>query len=334
MFWSEIFRKNPGYRWVAMLAVPWVRHRLFCGVLAFGVTSLIGCAFSRGNAKLPPVPPPHESLSGVKVTTTHEGGVTHFYVENDELCEITMTFGLDVSNLESTVRFPYTATFPAKGVTEAFALTPRAGGGEWEYSYTNYFKLGSNCAKHDDSYVYQLPYAPGNQFKVTQGYNGSFSHKGANQYAIDWQMPEGTPVYAARGGVVVRIKDDSSIGGSSIKYDPYNNFVLIRHDDGTLGHYCHLQKGGVLVRPGDRVVVGQRIAHSGNTGFSSGAHLHFSVFKTKDGRERISIPVKFRTSDGQAVTLEEGRRYKSTVTQMAGNPAAQGQVKAHGVVTQ
>ena len=65
--------------------------------------------------------------------------------------------------------------------------------------------------------MYQLPYAPGNRFKVTQGYNGSFSHKGSNQYAIDWQMPEGTPVYAARGGVVVRTKDDSNTGGGSMK---------------------------------------------------------------------------------------------------------------------
>jgi murein DD-endopeptidase MepM/ murein hydrolase activator NlpD len=106
---------------------------------------------------------------------------------------------------------------------------------------------------------------------------------------------------------------------------------LIRHDDGTLGHYCHLQKGGVYVRPGERVVVGQRIARSGNTGFSSGAHLHFSVFKTKDGRERVSIPVKFRTSDGHAVTLEEGRRYRSVETQIASGVAMQGQAKPHAM---
>jgi len=334
MVWSDFFNKYSRYRWVRTLALPWERHRLFCGALVFAATSLIGCAFSRGNAKLPAAVPPHESLPGVKVTTKYEGGATHFYVENHELCEITMTFGLDLSNLESSVRFPYTATFPAQKVTEAFALTPTVSGGEWEYSYTNYFKLGSNCAQHDDSYVYQLPYAPGSKFKVSQGYNGSFSHKGANQYAIDWQMPEGTPVYAARGGVVVKTKDDSSIGGSSIKYDPYNNYVLIRHDDGTLGHYCHLQKGGVYVRPGDRVVVGQRIARSGNTGFSSGAHLHFSVFKTRDGRERVSILVKFRTSDEQAVTLVEGQRYKSIEVQTASAPAMRAEAKPHAVVGQ
>jgi len=322
------------YRLAGTLAPPSKRARLFSAALTVAISSLIGCAFSRGNAKLPAAVPPHESLPGVKVTTKYEGGVTHFYVENHELCEITMTFGLDLSNLESSVRFPYTATFPAQEVTEAFALTPTVSGGEWEYSYTNYFKLGSNCAQHDDSYVYQLPYAPGSKFKVSQGYNGSFSHKGANQYAIDWQMPEGTPVYAARGGVVVKTKDDSSIGGSSIKYDPYNNYVLIRHDDGTLGHYCHLQKGGVYVRPGDRVVVGQRIARSGNTGFSSGAHLHFSVFKTKDGRERVSIPVKFRTSDEQAVTLVEGQRYKSIEVQTASAPAMRAEAKPHAVVGQ
>jgi murein DD-endopeptidase MepM/ murein hydrolase activator NlpD len=322
------------FRLARTLAPPSKASRLFCGTLAFAVTSLVGCAFSRGYAKLPPATPPHKSLLGVNVTTKCEGGVTHFYVENHELCEITMTFGLDISNLESTVPFPYTATFPAQKVTEAFALTPTVSGGEWEYSYTNYFKLGSNRAKHDDSYIYQLPYAPGSRFKVTQGYNGSFSHKGANQYAIDWQMPEGTPVYAARGGVVVKTKDDSSIGGSSMKYDAYNNYILIRHDDGTLGHYCHLQKGGLYVRPGDRVAVGQRIARSGNTGFSSGAHLHFSVFRTKDGRERVSIPVKFRTSDGPAATLVEGQRYKAIEVETASAPAMRAEAKPHVSVAQ
>jgi len=305
----------------------------FCWfALALPLTFLMGCGFSRGYAKLPP--PPRETLPAVKVTTKREGGVTRFYVENKELCEITMTFGFDISNLEGDVEFPYTATFPAQEVTEAFTLTPTVNDGGWEYSYTNYFKLGSNCAKHDDSYVYQLPYAPGGTFKVTQGYNGTFSHKGSNQYAIDWQMPQGTPVCAARGGVVVKIKEDSSTGGASIKYDPYNNYVLIRHEDGTLGHYCHLQKGGVCVKTGERVQVGQQIALSGNTGFSSGAHLHFSVFKTKDGRERISIPVRFKTADAQAVTLVEGSRYESMVITAASVASIKPSPKSQAAIAQ
>jgi murein DD-endopeptidase MepM/ murein hydrolase activator NlpD len=300
--------------------------------LALPLCLLVGCSFSRGYAKLPP--PARESAPAVTVTTKCEDGVTRFYVENKELCEITMTFGLDLSNLKGNVEFPFTATFPAQKLTEAFSLTPTLAGGEWEYSYTNYFKLGSRSARHDDSYVYQLPYAAGSKFKVTQGYNGSFSHKGSNLYAIDWQMPEGTPVCAARGGVVVKIKDDSAIGGSSIKYDPYNNYVLIRHDDGTLGHYCHLKKGGVCVKPGERVQVRQRIALSGNTGFSSGAHLHFSVFKTKDGRERISIPVKFRTEDGAAATLVEGRRYESMAIESANLASVKALPKTQAAITQ
>lgn len=310
-------RGNVRMRWTAFVLLP---------------ALLTGCSFSRGSAKVPS--PPRESAPAVKVTTTREGGVTHFYVENEEFCEITMTFGLSLSNLKGNVAFPYTATFPAHETTEAFTLMPTVGGGEWEYSYTNYFKLGSNCARHDDSYVYQLPYAPGGKFKVTQGYNGTFSHKGSNQYAIDWQMPEGTPVYAARGGVVVKTKDDSSVGGSSIKYDPFNNYVLIRHDDGTLGHYCHLQKGGVCVKPGQRVEVGQQIARSGNTGFSSGAHLHFSVFKTRNGRERESIPVRFRTADEQGVTLVEGHRYKSPEIEPVSEPTLTAAAKQQAVTAQ
>ena len=79
-------------------------------------------------------------------------------------------------------------------------------------------------------------------------------------------MPEGTPVYAARGGTVIKVKDESDTGGSNIKYDPYNNYVLIRHDDGTLAHYCHLQKNGCRVRSGQVVMAGELLARSGNTG--------------------------------------------------------------------
>src|SRR5436190_3460412 len=237
-----------------------------------------------------------EKAPAVKVMTRRDGTTTRFYVENDELCEITMSFDVDVLNLKSETKFPHTATFPPGKTTEAFVLAPTDTETNWEYSYTNYYKLGSSCAHHDENAVYRLPYAAGNRYKVSQGYSGSFSHKGSNQYAIDWQMPEGTPDFAARDGLVVKVKDDSNTGGSSMKYDPFNNYVLIRHNDGTLGHYCHLQKGGVTVKPGQAVKAGQLIAHSGNTGFSSGPHLHFSVFKTKDGRERISLPVKFQAS--------------------------------------
>jgi len=253
----------------------------------------------------------------VIVLQKRQGDVTHFLVQNKELSEITMTFEMGLCNLKGNVAFPYTTTFPPKQTLEAFALSPIRSTDKWEYSYTNYYKLGSNCATHDDACVYQLPYASGDRYKVTQGYNGKFSHKGSNQYAIDWEMPEGTLIHAARGGLVVRVKDDSNKGGPSMDFDAYNNYVLIRHEDGTLGHYCHLQKGGCLVKVGQIVKPGDVIAHSGNTGFSSGPHLHFCVFKTKNGRERISIPVKFRTATEMAITLVGGRSYRAAQMQSA-----------------
>jgi murein DD-endopeptidase MepM/ murein hydrolase activator NlpD len=250
--------------------------------------------------------------TAVRIFTKREGEVTHFYVNNLELSEVTMTFDFNVVNLKTDVQFPYTATFKP-GETEAFVLSPADSDVPWQYSFTNYYKLGSSIAQ-PDGFVYSLPYAPGATYRVSQGYGGRFSHQGSNKYAIDWKMPEGTPVYAARGGLVVKVKDDSDTGGSNIKFDPFNNYVLIRHDDGTLGHYCHLKQGGVKVTPGSTVHAGEMIALSGNTGFSSGPHLHFCVFKAANGRERESIPVKFHDLNGESITLTEGRRYKSVAT--------------------
>jgi murein DD-endopeptidase MepM/ murein hydrolase activator NlpD len=184
----------------------------------------------------------------VNVSIRKEGRTTQFYVENKECAEVTMTFDFSLVNLRGSVAFPYTATFKP-GETEAFELSPVNINATWDYYYTNYYKLGSSVAVPDD-YVYSLPYRPGSAYRVTQGYGGRFSHTGANQYAIDWNMPEGTPVLAARGGLVVKTKDDSDRGGGRPEYDRFNNYVLIRHDDGTLGQYCHLQKGSVTTVPG------------------------------------------------------------------------------------
>lgn len=266
----------------------------------------------------------------LKVTTKDVGGITHFYVQNLEAADVTATFDMQMTNLQSSTNFPFTSTFPGGQTVEAFTVAPIEPDHTWSFSYNDAFTIGSLTAVHDNSVVYQLPYAVGKEFKVTQGYHGEFSHTGADEYAIDWKMPIGTQVYAARGGTVVKAKDDSDVGGPDRKYEDCANTVMIQHSDGTIGIYAHLKKGGCKVKVGDHVKTGDLIALSGNTGFTSGPHLHFSVFKTRSGRERQSLPVRFQTANGVSIQLAEGRNYKSVANEVqvaglhsTGQPTAQ-----------
>ncbi|KAA0950545.1 MULTISPECIES: M23 family metallopeptidase [unclassified Pseudomonas] len=138
------------------------------------------------------------------------------------------------------------------------------------------------------SYRYPLPWQ-GGPFRLTQGANGTFSHCDVkSRYAMDIAMPEGTPIIAARGGVVVKTENDQAGRGS----DPSGNFVRVLHDDGTMGVYLHLKQGSVSVWEGQRVAVGSALGLSGNTGNSSGPHLHFVVQRnTRLGL--VSIPYEF-----------------------------------------
>jgi len=245
----------------------------------------------------------------VRVITKREGENTRFFVENLEATEITATFELKLTNLKPNAG-SYTGTYPPNRITEAFLLGPVDPDKQWSYSYVNHFTVGSINATHDDSVVYCLPYQPGTECKVTQGYNGSYSHSGADQFAIDWKMPCGTPVHAARAGVVVKVRVDSNVGGPDRKFENCANYILIRHSDGTVANYAHLSKDGSRVKPGQVVDAGDLIGYSGNTGFTSGPHLHFSVFKTKSGKQRVSIPVKFQTGNLASTSLAEGKSYK------------------------
>ncbi|MDF3198087.1 peptidoglycan DD-metalloendopeptidase family protein [Pseudomonas sp. 1912-s] len=138
------------------------------------------------------------------------------------------------------------------------------------------------------SYRYPLPWR-GGPFRLTQGPNGTFSHSELkSRYAMDIAMPEGTPIIAAHAGVVLKT-ENAQAGRSG---DPSGNFVRVQHDDGTQGVYLHLKQGSVSVREGQRVAVGSPLALSGNTGNSSGPHLHFVVQRTT-ALGLVSIPYEF-----------------------------------------
>ena len=74
--------------------------------------------------------------------------------------------------------------------------------------------------KADSSYIYDLPFEKGTKHKIVQGYGGLFSHK--NIAALDFDMPVGTPVCAAREGVIYAYKDDSDEGGIFPGYEKWN----------------------------------------------------------------------------------------------------------------
>lgn len=156
---------------------------------------------------------------------------------------------------------------------------------------------------------YRLPYEDGKSFSVTQGNDGSVSHRGANRYAFDFGMPEGTPVCAARGGKVIAAAEDETASGARGKYGGLGNHVKIDHGDGTIGVYMHLKFQEVKVKVGEMVLQGDVIALSGATGNATGPHLHFQV--ERDGR---SIPVTFEDVETHGGVPQEGRSYTSRNT--------------------
>lgn len=148
----------------------------------------------------------------------------------------------------------------------------------------------SNLSSYDTLYNYNLPFPKGKQYKVMQGQNTNFTHKGDfSRYAIDFDMAVGQAICAMRDAIVVKTIDKFNRGGKSKKYRDMANLIVLYHKDGTFSQYVHLKKDGVLVKEGDSVIKGQVIGYSGNTGMSTDPHLHFAVYKpTLTGL--VSIP--------------------------------------------
>jgi len=248
---------------------------------------------------------------GIVCVSQVEGdGSMAFYLKKLTPGALTMRIRVTGDNVSTTAGMPYVRTLNDTTRVRAFTVTPRDGTGGLDYEYSYQAQYGRLDAQHDDTYRYALPYAPGTGHRVAQAYGGNGTHR--NIYAIDWTMPVGTPVHAARPGLVVAVRDSMEGSGINRYMQGRSNFVFVEHDDGTIGLYGHLQTHSAVVAVGDTVRRGQMMARSGNTGYSSGPHLHFEVYRLGTNLATITLPVRFDVDDAPDRGLHTGRRYRSS----------------------
>ena len=161
---------------------------------------------------------------------------------------------------------------------------------------------------------YVLPYAVGASYFVDQGNcsppgNG---HRGATKFGYDFLMPIGTPIYAARAGLVTQVEESHFYG--QVAATGFDNLIVVQHDDGTTALYGHLTHEGAAVSVGDRVSQGALVAYSGNTGNTNNKpHLHLSAAScdpwARGTANCPTLPMNFRNTDANPLGLLQGRSY-------------------------
>ncbi|MFI6861669.1 M23 family metallopeptidase [Streptomyces sp. NPDC050421] len=129
------------------------------------------------------------------------------------------------------------------------------------------------------------------ELSATFGNDGArWAHKHSGQ---DFAVPIGTKVQAAHTGTIVKAGPNGGGDGPA-----YGNAIVIKHGNGTYSQYAHLSK--IQVHIGEHVKKGEKIALSGNTGNSSGPHLHFEIRTTANYGSAVN-PVNFLHHHGISV---------------------------------
>lgn len=167
--------------------------------------------------------------------------------------------------------------------------------------------MGNQCVSTSGLHI-KTPLELGTTTRIIQGFHGSFSHKGLNTFAVDFDVPIGTAILAAQGGTVVGVKEDSKQGCGDPSCGQQGNFIRVDHGDGTFGVYYHLRFEGAEVSVGQQVCQGELLGYSGNTGFSTGPHLHFEITDAFN----MSQPLLFEELDAASGGVPfEGASYRA-----------------------
>lgn len=189
---------------------------------------------------------------------------------------------------------------------------------------SSYWTLAPRGATHDDSVRYRFPFEASPPRKLYRGvgaegalgadsgsprireFQDAIRHTGWSRFAYKFWLPVGSPVLAARGGEVVRVID--GFDARLLELQGNLDSVWVRHDDGTVGVYLHLN-GGIPVRPSDRVEAGDRIGSAGTPGYVSAPILHFSVIRIGDDGRPQTVDIRFDDGSEEGLVPVAGRTY-------------------------
>lgn len=235
-----------------------------------------------------------------QVTTENLDNQHRLVATNHEVAPVLLRVWLiQAQNLASDRTWPVNAVLLPQQVLQLAILYPANPQLPSSLSYSYQCALGDPSAVHDPTALYRLPFQDGRTFPLTQAYGSpATTHTTPDSlYAVDFTMPVGTPIVAARAGTIVKVDQTHEYGGREPTLLDKANTVTILHDDGTMALYAHLAPGQPLVNIGQQVSEGQQIAVSGSTGYSTGPHLHFAILKNDidpTGSARpVSLPFRF-----------------------------------------
>ncbi|MEW2293730.1 M23 family metallopeptidase [Streptomyces sp. NPDC006743] len=134
---------------------------------------------------------------------------------------------------------------------------------------------------------------PVKNYTLTATFNQGGSHWMHKHSGQDFAVPIGTDVVAAHGGTVVKAGPNGGGDGPA-----YGNAIVIKHANGLYSQYAHLSR--IDVKVGQVLATGQHIAKSGNTGNTTGPHLHFEIRTTPNYGSAVN-PVVFLRAHGVKV---------------------------------
>lgn len=218
---------------------------------------------------------------------------------NDGPAIITLSAQIKGSNVASDRDWPLIDVIPPHSTKKLARVFAAAAGEGYKFNTRYSHGFGSVKATPEVDFAYRLPLGNGVKSTVGQAPGGEITtHIGADsEYAIDFTVPVNSPVVAARDGVVIDVTDSYTRGGEDPALLDKANVITVLHVDGSMASYVHLAPHSARVTVGDQVTAGQLLANSGNTGYSSGPHLHFAVTRATVRKNGIvaneSLPVTF-----------------------------------------
>ncbi|MDR2208367.1 MAG: M23 family metallopeptidase [Azoarcus sp.] len=236
-----------------------------------------------------------------------------FLAVNDTPATVTLSFKVSGSHFSADKDLLQTLVIDSGATLEIIQLTQVTRWDPINFQYRYSFQPGNVFMAPDKHARYHLPFPKGTMFLVVQEPGSSLGalithNNDLTRYAVDFGVPEGTLVTAAREGVVIATKDTFTEGRPDPALNDKGNYVSIMHPDHSIGNYGHLAPRSVLVKPGQRVYAGDAIAYSGNTGFTYGPHLHFDVRRAAVSEAgeviHLSVPMNFYQRDGAGEKIE------------------------------